>query len=141
MTCSGGIGKASALHLAGLGCNIAVHYHAAENIANALVIELSSLGVKAAAFQADLSTYEAVRKLHEAVVESLGHPDILFNNAGVTNSKIGPAGDIQSVSPEEFEATWRTNTGTHYLVYVLIIKSRILTDSIPVHTAYSALPP
>lgn len=72
--------------------------------------------VKAAAFQADLSTYDAVRKLHAEVVNVLGNPDILFNNAGVLNGAIGVNGNIEDVSVETFEATWRTNTGTAYLV-------------------------
>lgn len=67
-----------------------------------------------------------MRKLHKEVVEGLGNPDILFNNAGVTGTRTGPQGDIQLVSPEEFESTWRTNTGTHYLVSYTIVLA--LTD-------------
>jgi 3-oxoacyl-[acyl-carrier protein] reductase len=55
------------------------------------------------------------------VVQKLGHPDVLFNNAGATNSFIGPQGDIQSVSIEEFEATWRLNAGCSYLVSAITI--------------------
>lgn len=86
--------------------------------ADALVAELVKLapGVKAAAFEADLSTYENARKLHEEVVRVLGHPDILFSNHGVTGPRIGPEGDIQDVSPEDFEEIWRTNAGTGYVV-------------------------
>lgn len=57
-----------------------------------------------------------MHKLHAAVVAEMGHPDILFNNSGVTNKVIGPQGNIQDISAEEFENTWRTNTGTSYLV-------------------------
>lgn len=118
----GGIGKATALTLASRGCSIAVHYHSNETSAKALVTtldsSLQSIGVTggAAAFQADLSDYEMVKKLHKEVVDKMGHPDILFNNAGVTNKVIGPTGDIGDVSVEEFEATWKTNTGSSYLV-------------------------
>lgn len=118
---SGGIGKATALTLANLGCNIAVHYHSALDAAEALVVELTSYGVKAAAFQADLSEYDAVRRLHAEVTTKLGHPDILFNNSGITGTRIGPSGNIQDISPEEFEKTWRTNTGTHYLLTQLCL--------------------
>ena len=78
--------------------------------------ELHSYGVKAVAFQADLSTYEGVDKLYSEVVSQLGNPDILFNNSGVTRKVIGPTGDIQQITPEMFEDTWRTNTGTHFKV-------------------------
>ena len=57
-----------------------------------------------------------MRQLHTEVIQKLGHPDVLFNNSGATNSVIGPQGDIQNVSIEEFEATWRLNAGSSYLV-------------------------
>lgn len=113
----GGIGYATALALARRGCSIAVHYNTAERKAKELLSELEGYpGVQAAVFQADLSNYEGVRKLHTDVVKTLGNPDVLFNNAGVLNGVIGPSGNIQDVSVETFEATWRTNTGTAFLV-------------------------
>ena len=86
--------------------------------ADALVAELVKLapGVRAAAFVADLSAYENARKLCDEVVAVLGHPDVLFSNHGVTGPKIGPQGDMQQVSAEAFEETWRTNAGTGYVV-------------------------
>lgn len=75
-------------------------------------------GINAVAFQADLSDYNNVRKLHAEVVHHMGHPDILFNNSGTTNRVIGPNGNIEDVSVEEFESTWKTNTGSSYLVSV-----------------------
>ena len=73
-------------------------------------------GVRAAPFEADLSSYDNARKLCDEVVKVLGHPDILFSNHGVTGPKIGPHGDIQEVSAETFEEIWRTNAGTGYVV-------------------------
>lgn len=83
--------------------------------------ELKSLGsgtIRAAAFQADLSGYPGVRALHSAVVAELGHPDILFNNSGVTTKTVGPQGNIEDVSVEDFEVTWKTNTASSYLVSI-----------------------
>ncbi|KAH9857428.1 3-oxoacyl-reductase [Lenzites betulinus] len=117
---SGGIGQATARSFARNGCSIAVHHSGPHSKAkaDALVNELIALApnVKAAAFEADLSTYDNARKLHEEVVSVLGHPDILFSNHGVTGPRIGPHGDIQDVSPEQFEEIWRTNTGTGYVL-------------------------
>jgi 3-oxoacyl-[acyl-carrier protein] reductase len=90
-----------------------VHYHRDADAAARLV---SELGVRAAAFQADLSSYDGARALHAAVVAALGHPDVLYNNAGVAGTRIGPQGAVGDLSVEEFERTWRTNTGTAYLV-------------------------
>lgn len=97
-----------------------MHYLSDPDKAADLVLQLLELpGVKAAAFQADLSDYDNVRMLHQDVVAFLGHPDILFNNAGTTGKMIGPQGDIQTVSIEEFESTWKLNTGSSYLVCTL----------------------
>lgn len=112
----GGIGYATALSLAGRGCHIAVHFHQAVQKAEELVLNLEKMGVKSVAFRADLSNYDNVRQLHTDVVNTLGNPDILFNNSGILNGALGPNGNIQDVSVEKFEETWRTNTGTAYLV-------------------------
>ncbi|KAF8966072.1 NAD-binding protein [Flammula alnicola] len=120
--CSGGIGHATALALARGGCSIAVHYNASKSKADEIVSELTQLpGIKAAAFQADLSAYDNVRNLHAAVVAEMGHPDVLFNNSGVTNTVIGPQGNIQDISVEEFESTWRVNAGSSYLLTQLCL--------------------
>lgn len=120
--CTGGIGWASALSLARLGCSIAVHYNSAAEKATELVSQLQALpGVKAAAFQADLSDYDNVRRLHREVVAMLGHPDILFNNSGSTGRMIGPQGDIESITVDEFEDIWRLNTGSSFLLTQLCL--------------------
>lgn len=84
--------------------------------AHALVSELTHLGVRAAAFAADLSTYAAAKALHAAVVAALGPPDVFFGNHGAAFATIGPRGDVGDVSPEMFEQTWRLNTGTNFNV-------------------------
>jgi 3-oxoacyl-[acyl-carrier protein] reductase len=121
---TGGIGKATCLSLAKIGCSIAVHYNTASSTAEELVSTLKSHGVRAASFQADLSSYDATRALHAAVVKGLGHPSILFNNAGLTMGKSGIK-DIGEVSVEEFEATWRANCGTGYLLTQLCMPSMV----------------
>lgn len=121
---TGGIGKATCLSLARLGCSIAVHYNTASTTAQSLVSELQSLNVKAHAFQADLSSYDSTRTLHAAVVKELGHPTILFNNAGLTLGKSGVK-DISEISVEDFEMTWRANCGTAFLLTQLCLPSMV----------------
>jgi 3-oxoacyl-[acyl-carrier protein] reductase len=58
---TGGIGKATCLALAALGCSIAVHYNSAADTAEEVVKQLESKGVKARAFQANLGNYDDVR--------------------------------------------------------------------------------
>ncbi|XMA11805.1 hypothetical protein WAI453_004596 [Rhynchosporium graminicola] len=101
---SGGIGKATCLALALLGCSVAVHYHSSEDKATTL---------------ADLTNYHEVRSLHAEVVSSLGHPTILFNNAGLTlQSGIKK---ITEISIEEFEHTWKANCGSAFLLTQLFL--------------------
>lgn len=57
---SGGIGKATCLALAKMGCSIAVHYHSNSGSAGKLVEELRNMKVKAESFKADLTKYEEV---------------------------------------------------------------------------------
>ncbi|KAF9530670.1 NAD-binding protein [Crepidotus variabilis] len=123
--CSGGIGSATARVLGKQGCAIAVHYNSATTKAKALVSELKALGVKAEAFQADLSDYSNVHRLHEQVVEKMGHPNVLFNNSAIANNAIGITGDIEKISVEEFENTWRVNTGSSFLLTQLCIPNMV----------------
>jgi len=121
---TGGIGKSTSLALGRLGCSVAVHYNSAAVTANLLVMELESLGVQAAAFQADLSSYDETRRLHAEVVKGLGDPSILFNNAGVTQGKSGVK-DVSEITIEDFEATWRTNCGTSFLLTQLCLPQMV----------------
>ncbi|KAK5056841.1 hypothetical protein LTR84_012373 [Exophiala bonariae] len=121
---TGGIGYATSLALGRLGYCVAVHYNSAVETATTLVNELQLLGVKAAAFQANLSSYDETRRLHGEVVKNLGHPSILFNNAGVTQGKSGVK-DISEITIDDFEATWRTNCGTGFLLTQLCIPAMV----------------
>lgn len=121
---SGGIGKASCMVLGSIGCNVAVHYHQNSQAAHKVVEQLQDLGVRAQSFQADLSSYAETRRLYEKVVDSLGQPSILFNNAGLTTGKSGVK-DISEISVEEFEQTWRANCGTQFLLTQLCIPGMV----------------
>ncbi|KIW59510.1 hypothetical protein PV05_03954 [Exophiala xenobiotica] len=121
---TGGIGHATCLSLARLGCSIAVHYNSAADTAKSLVSQLQSMGVKASSFQADLSSYDGARNLHAAVVREMGQPTILFNNAGLTLGKSGVK-DISEITIEDFEQTWRANCGTAFLLTQLCLPSMV----------------
>ena len=122
---TGGIGRATCEALAAEGCNVAIHYHSASKVAEDLISELeSNHGVKAQAFQADLSSYDEVRCLHAEVTKAMGSPTILFNNAGTSMGKTGLK-DISEVSVEEFEATWRANCGHTFLLTQLCMPAMV----------------
>ncbi|KAI0248521.1 hypothetical protein BJV78DRAFT_1131256, partial [Lactifluus subvellereus] len=117
----GGIGKATARLFATRGVHLALHYHSQHDVATALVEELRALGVRVAAFQADLADFEAVRALHGRVVEELGHPDILYSNAAMAGTMLGINAKIEDVSLEEFERCWRANAGGAFLLTQLCV--------------------
>ncbi|OAP54724.1 hypothetical protein AYL99_11172 [Fonsecaea erecta] len=121
---TGGIGKATCLALAHLKCSIAVHYHSASDTAESLVAQLKGMNVRASAFRADLSSYDETRALHASVVRELGHPTILFNNAGSTMG-LSRIKDVSEVSVEDFEKTWRANCGTAFLLTQLCLPKMI----------------
>jgi 3-oxoacyl-[acyl-carrier protein] reductase len=79
---SGGIGRATALALAGRGARVGVHYFSSGEAATALVGEIVAGGGKAAAFPADLRHGRDVATLVAGVEEALGPIDVLVNNAG-----------------------------------------------------------
>ncbi len=79
---SRGIGKATALKLAGEGVNVAVHYSRAIDKAEAVCEQIHGIGQKAIPVQADIADRDAVSRLAGEVTKELGTIDLLVNNAG-----------------------------------------------------------
>jgi NAD(P)-dependent dehydrogenase (short-subunit alcohol dehydrogenase family) len=75
------IGRALALDLARHGWSVGVHYRGSREPAQALVVELLAMGLKAAALAADLADSADVAALIPACVAELGTPTCLINNA------------------------------------------------------------
>jgi len=80
---SGQLGRVMCRTLAGCGADVAIHYHRNKASADALVAELTGLGVRAIAVQADVTIEAEVRAMQARVQAELGAPDILVNNAVV----------------------------------------------------------
>jgi 3-oxoacyl-[acyl-carrier protein] reductase len=81
---SRGIGKATVIELASLGCNVVINCLNNESIANELRdFVISNYNVKALVIKADVSVEEEVRKMIEIVIKEFGKLDILVNNAGI----------------------------------------------------------
>lgn len=85
---SRGIGYATALLYAKHGCNIAFTYINEDLDADALVQELSSIGVKHLCVKSDASKFEQAHAVVEQVVEHFGRIDILVCNAGITRDTL-----------------------------------------------------
>ena len=80
---STGIGRATAVVLAGAGADVAIHYGSSQKEAEETARTVESLGRRAFLVRADFRDPAATGTAVEAAVEALGAPiDILVNNAG-----------------------------------------------------------
>jgi 3-oxoacyl-[acyl-carrier protein] reductase len=97
---SRGIGAAAARALAERGANVAISYSASPEKAEAVVRDITSKGVRAAAFKADQAKPSDVELLISTVVEQFGRLDILVNNAGVFVGGVpgDPAADLAQLN-------------------------------------------
>ncbi len=77
-----GIGRAIALKLAAQGFDIAIHYRASHDEAQAVKLEIEALGVKAVTLSADLRDSSEAQRLVSSASESLGGLGVLVNNVG-----------------------------------------------------------
>jgi 3-oxoacyl-[acyl-carrier protein] reductase len=77
-----GFGAEIALRAAREGADVAVHYNSSKDGAEATAARARELGRRAATFQADISSWSAVRGLADAVFAEFGGLDVLINNVG-----------------------------------------------------------
>ena len=78
-----GIGRAIAIALARDGADVGVNYLDDASAAERVAGEIRSLGRRALPIQADVSQAAGVDALVRTMVDGLGPPDVLVNNAGV----------------------------------------------------------
>lgn len=104
-----GIGAAVATRLASDGFCVAINHHsahsaeAAQELAETLTREY---GVEVMTVQADVSDFEEVKAMVDAVKERFGRIDVLVNNAGITRD-----GLIMRMTEDQFESVIDTNLG------------------------------
>ncbi|WP_443056028.1 SDR family oxidoreductase [Streptomyces sp. IBSBF 3136] len=78
-----GIGRATAVALGRAGADVVVNYVAGKEDAEQVVEEITALGVRAAAYEADVSSEDQVVAMTNRMVEEFGTIDILVANAGL----------------------------------------------------------
>ncbi|MEU2832808.1 SDR family oxidoreductase [Streptomyces lavendulae] len=78
-----GIGKATAIGLGKAGADVVVNYVADRDSAEEVVREIASYGVRAAAYEADVSQEDQVVAMVDRMVEEFGTIDIMVANAGL----------------------------------------------------------
>ena len=108
-----GVGRATALQLARLGCSILVNYSRSDRDAEQTAAEAAALGVKAVACRADVADDAAVRAMTDTALKEFGRLDVLVNNAGTT-SFVNHA-DLEKVSEEDWDRILAVNVkGTFF---------------------------
>lgn len=111
-----GIGRAVALQLAAQGVPVACNYVRSAGLTEDLIHEMTNLGVRGAAFQADISDPEAAARLVKRVEAEFGPVAILINNAGVTRDRL-----LVQMSEDDWHYTWSTNLeGTRAASYAAL---------------------
>jgi len=101
---SRGIGRAIALELAARGASVVVNYNNSPERAEEVVKEIEAASGKAAAFQADVSSFESAQSLVKFAVETYGDLHILVNNAGITRDMV-----IMMMPEADWDAVINTN--------------------------------
>lgn len=99
------LGRETALALAQAGWDVAVHFNRSVDGAHSTVAECRALGVRSAAFAADLADEAAANALLPAVVAALGPVDAVVNSASLFEHD-----SAESFSYAMMEKHWRSNT-------------------------------
>jgi 3-oxoacyl-[acyl-carrier protein] reductase len=85
---SRGIGRASALALAGGGARVAINYREDKDGANETLTAIRDSGGEGVVVRGDVANAEDVEAMFASVEESLGPVEILVANAGATRDKV-----------------------------------------------------
>ncbi|MCL2577679.1 MAG: 3-oxoacyl-[acyl-carrier-protein] reductase [Defluviitaleaceae bacterium] len=101
---SRGIGCAVALMMAENGADIAVIFSGSEAAANETVASADKFGVKARAYQCDVSDFAQSKIVCENIFKEFGKIDILVNNAGITKD-----GLMLAMSENDFDSVIDVN--------------------------------
>jgi NAD(P)-dependent dehydrogenase (short-subunit alcohol dehydrogenase family) len=111
-----GIGMGIAIEFAREGAVVALHYAHSSKGAEATVAEISKMGGKAKAFQADFDNVDSVKAMGQKAVKFLGGLDILVNNAGITMNR-----PFEKVTLEQFDTLFHVNVrGQFFLTQSLV---------------------
>ncbi len=108
---SKGIGRACALELAKEGFDIIVHCGSDIKGASETAKEVRALGRKAHMFAMDFSDPENVHNFCSGVLEHVGLPDVIVNNAGVCI----PA-QVQDISFEDWDRVMNVNLKAVFII-------------------------
>jgi 3-oxoacyl-[acyl-carrier protein] reductase len=102
-----GIGRASAVALAGAGFDVAINYSRSEPAAAETARQAQEKGARTLLFRCDVSDDPSVRKMLTAVEHEFARLDALVNNAGTTTA-VKPQ-DFEGLTAEEWDRVFAVN--------------------------------
>ena len=101
---SSGIGKGIAEMFGKAGANVVVNYRSQNTAALETAKTIESSGGKALVVQADITDFEACKRLVDETIDTFGKIDVLVNNSGVTRDQL-----MLRMTEEDFDAVIDTN--------------------------------
>ncbi len=101
---TGQLGRVMARTLAQCGANVAINYLRNAEMAERLHAEVTAMGRRALAVQADVTDKAAVLAMRDAVTKELGAADIIVNNAVIQYDWTS----VLEQSPEDYESQFRS---------------------------------
>ncbi len=117
---SRGIGRATALRLAGMGADVVVNYRNDEQGGVATCGEIAALGRRSIAVRADVSREDDVQRMFGEIEAQLGPVTILVNNAGTTNDQL-----IMRMKLEDFDGLLQANLVSAFLCIRAAMRSML----------------
>jgi len=102
-----GVGRATALKLADLGCSVLVNYSRSQDAAEEVAAQVEQRGVKALAFRADVAEDDQCRAMVREAERAFGRLDVLVNNAGFT--RFVPHEQLEGLSMDDWNRILQVN--------------------------------
>jgi 3-oxoacyl-[acyl-carrier protein] reductase len=113
---SRGIGAAVPIALAKAGADVAVNYRERADAASSVCTEITGMGRKAIAVQADVSVSADVRRMVTGVEANLGGIDILVNNAAIAHPR-----KLEEIAETEWDEVLTVNLKSVFLVTQAVV--------------------
>lgn len=102
-----GVGAATALMLAGRGCDVALNYSRSAAEAEAAAEACRALGVEAITLQGDVAKDADCRRIADETAARWGRIDMVINNAGTT--QFADLADLESQNEPDFMRIYAVN--------------------------------
>ena len=111
------LGRAMALAAAENGADVAITYRNSARDAGRTVVDASSFGVRAFAFQCDVTDEASILAVMKEAAGELGRLDVLINNAANYETA-----DFEKLTSKQWDAIFASNTRGPFLVSQAAVK-------------------